>query len=362
MIESAVCVWSVFFVSVLGASHKVVKMADANNNKGLTRRKKAEVCGHCNSRVDQGICCDCCKFWVHFTCEGLTKEEAGVWTKLGARAKFYCTVRNCEQIAVQFINSIGPLKDQVDSNTKRLEELERRLSAQESDSKKTVAEGVDRAKDEVNKVIELEKENMKREIQEEVKRTLETRPNPDPEPKEPVQVKKEVQKMLDDEKDKAFRAKNLILGSVPEPDTDDLDVGKAADLEYVTKLFTSMKVGPENYKVVDTNRLHSKRDADNNARLLRVRFEAPYMVDRVARATPELSAVPDPAMKKVRIFRDRSKAEREKRQKLITLAVTKTQEENDQEFKWVVDYKNMDVIRVPKETQSARSFRQRKYR
>lgn len=81
--------------------------------------------------------------------------------------------------------------------------------------------------------------------------------------------------------------------------------------------------------------------------MLRVRFEAPHMVDRVARATPELNSVSDPAMKKVRIFRDRSKAERDERRKLITLAVTKSQEECDQTYKWIVDYKNMDVVRVP---------------
>lgn len=64
--------------------------------------------------------------------------------------------------------------------------------------------------------------------------------------------------------------------------------------------------------MIDTSRLHSKRGEVNNARLLRFRFEAPYMVDKVARATPELNSVSDPAMKKMRIFRDRSKTERER--------------------------------------------------
>lgn len=207
-----------------------------------------------------------------------------MWTRLGARAKFYCTVSNCEQIASQFINSIGPLKDQVDSNTKQINELEKKLNPQELDTKKTLEEGVNQAKAEINKAIDLERENIERKIHEEVRKEL--RANPDPEPREPAQLKKEVQMMLDGEKDKAFRANNLIMAGVPEPDTDDLDVGKVADLEYIINMFTHMKVEPESYRVIDTSRLHNKRDEANNARLLRVRFEAPYMVDKVARATP----------------------------------------------------------------------------
>ena len=42
----------------------------------------------------------------------LTEDEARVWAKMGKRAKFYCLVRNCEQIAEHFINIVGPLKYQ----------------------------------------------------------------------------------------------------------------------------------------------------------------------------------------------------------------------------------------------------------
>lgn len=151
-------------------------------------------------------------------------------------------VSNCEQIASQFINSIVPLKDQVDSNTKQINELEKKLNAQELDTKKTLEEGVSQAKAEINKAIDLERENLERKIHEEVRKEL--RANSDPEPREPAQLKKEVQMKLDGEKDKAFRANNLIMAGVPEPDTDDLDVGKVADLEYIINMFTHMKVEP----------------------------------------------------------------------------------------------------------------------
>lgn len=97
-------------MSVLGASRGLVKMADNNNNKGTSRRKKTEVCGHCNSRVDQGICCDCCRFWVHFTCRGLTKEEGEMWAKLGARAEFYCSLPSgtVNRLRHSSLTALGP--------------------------------------------------------------------------------------------------------------------------------------------------------------------------------------------------------------------------------------------------------------
>lgn len=51
-------------------------------------------------------------------------------------------------------------------------------------------------------------------------------------------IKEEVKAMLNDERDKMYKARNLILANVPEPDANDLDVevGKAGDLNYVTDL------------------------------------------------------------------------------------------------------------------------------
>lgn len=53
----------------------------------------------------------------------MKKHECGA--RWGKQAKFYCSVRNCEQIAEHFINTVGPLKDQVNSNTRRTEDLEK---------------------------------------------------------------------------------------------------------------------------------------------------------------------------------------------------------------------------------------------
>lgn len=57
------------------------------------------------------------------TTKDLTDVEFEMLGNLGSRAKFYCTVRSCDKVAGKFLNSIGPLPDQVDGNTKRIEDL-----------------------------------------------------------------------------------------------------------------------------------------------------------------------------------------------------------------------------------------------
>ena len=81
------------------------------------------------------------------------------------------------------------------------------------------------------------------------------------------------------------------------------------------------------------------------------------------KATPRLQSANNPTDKGVRIFRDKTKAERDERKKLINEAVMKNnEEENSDTFKWIVDYNKKEVIRVPRENSRQTTFRQRKYR
>ncbi|KAK3891707.1 hypothetical protein Pcinc_004416 [Petrolisthes cinctipes] len=108
-----------------------------------------------------------------------------------------------------------------------------------------------------------------------------------------------------------FRARNFFWAGVPEPDTDDLDVGKAADLEFVTGLFfRHMKVENSKYKVEDTTRIYGGKDSSGQQgkpRLLRVRFDVPESVGHVARAAPNIRNSEDPVVNQIRVFRDRSR-------------------------------------------------------
>lgn len=344
-------------------------MAEANVNKEAGKIKRMEICGHCQSRVEEGICCDCCKFWVHFKCEGVSEAEARVWDKMSKRAKFYCSVRNCEQIAEQFINSIGPLKDQVENNTRMIADLELKIASQESNIRKDMDIEINRAINIMNGALEVKQDKIKSEVMKEVEGVLGTQGDKDAVPGAAVdkgQVKMEVQVVLDEEKDRTFRARNLILAGVPEPDTDDLGVGKAADLEYVTDLFAShMKVDSGEYKIMDTTRLYRGKNAAGNIRiprLLRVQFDRENMVGKVARAAPKLDSSEEPIVKAIKIFRDRTKRERDERKKLLSQAEDKNNEESDNAFKWIVDFEKKDVIRVTKGGQYPKTFRQRRYR
>ena len=179
------------------------------------------------------------------------------------------------------------------------------------------------------------------------------------------QVKVEVQGALEDEKDKAYRARNLVIAGVPEPDTDDFDVGNAADLTSVTRLFDSMKLDRDSYKITSTSRLYRGKHAPADAakdRLLKVRFETVDMVSLVARASPELNRAEDPMTKKVRIFRDRSMKERDERRELLKKAEAKNAEEQDKDYKWHVDFNTKEVFRKKEGEQRSKPFRVRKYR
>lgn len=346
-------------------------MASANVNRG---RKKTEICGHCSAKVNEGICCDCCGFWVHYKCEGFSEEEARVWGKMGKRAKFYCSVRNCEEIAEHFINIVGPLKDQVDNNTKRIEDLEKRMLAQEEIGSYNPEKEITKAVSEVKLAWENMKEDVKEDLKVKVKDELQTvieggnkahqQSNTHTE-----DLEEKLKVALEEEKDKEFRSRNLILLGVPEPDTEEMAVGKAADLENVTNLFSRhMKVDVSQYRITDTTRLHGGKNNRNYAtdpRPLRVRFDSVGMIGKVTREVRHLSTCDDENAKKITIFRDRSKKERDERKKLSAEAAEKNREESDQAFKWIVNYRTMEVIRVAKEHHAQQSFRRtadRKYR
>ena len=179
--------------------------------------------------------CDCCGYWVHFTCEGLTDDEARVWKKIGKRAKFYCSVRNCEHIAEHFINTVGPLKDQVDNNTRRIEELEKRMLTQESKVICNAEKEVTKAVSEVRMAWESKKEELKDEMKEEIQTVLQSGSGMQHLGKIGSGVLPAEIKVALEEKDRVYRSRNLILAGVPEPDTDDMAVGKASDLDMSLK-------------------------------------------------------------------------------------------------------------------------------
>lgn len=90
-----------------------------------------------------------------------------------------------------------------------------------------------------------------------------------------------------------------------------------------------------------------------------MRFVEKEMINTSTRATRRLEL---PRSKKIRIFRDKTKSEREERKKLIDQTIRENNEEENQDCKWAVDYKEKKVVRVLKVGGGRMTFRQRKYR
>ena len=190
--------------------------------------KNVNECGHClklvtsTGRDSEGFCCDCCSFWVHARCEGINQNEYKLWKKLGERAKFYCTVRNCEQVATQFFSSLGPIKEQVERNTHKLEDLEKKMLDNE--------DSIDRLNGTMDRKIVEAVESV----------TIEAIKS---------EVKDEVECCLKIENDRRYRARNIIIAGLQESSDSSADERKARDLEAVK----SLMVGDLGLEVSDCN-------------------------------------------------------------------------------------------------------------
>ena len=232
--------------------------------------------------------------------------------------------------------------------------MEKRILTQETKESCETQKEITKAVSEVTKTLESKKEELRDEVKEELQTMLQNG-------NETHQtgntrsglLKTEVKVALEEEKDKAYRARNLILIGVPEPDTDDMAVGKAGDLDYVTKIFSRhLKVAPSQYRITDTSRLYGRkknRDYTVDPRPLRVRFDSVDMVGRIAKEARQLEESEDQEIKKISIFWDRSKKEREERKKLITEALEKNSDERNEAYRWIVDYEKKQVLRIVKE-------------
>lgn len=327
-------------------------------NKG---GKDIDICGHCNGKVtktgknSEGYQCDCCGFWVHARCEGYTAEEYQALLIVADKTglALYCTVRSCDEIAKQFLKSIGPLKEQVEKNSKRIEELENKLTHQSSAMENII---VEKTKEQVVEVVD---EKIKPVIKENMEKLSNS-------------VKDEIKTAIDDERDRAYRARNVMMVNVPEP-REEGDSDQATAERVLGDVFL---LDMNEFTIIETTRLHSRQPSrgDNQeansfpSRLLKVRFQTEEMASAVIRATQQQNHAAEQARGSIRVFRDKSKKERELTRQLFARAEANNQSESDNSrYKWIVDHRNKKVVRVavPDETPESgggRTFRLRSRR
>ena len=78
-----------------------------------------EICGHCNYKCedtgkgDDGLLCDYCGYWVHASCEGMSKESYKMFVKLASEVpnlSYYCELNHCKRVSSEILKHIGPIR------------------------------------------------------------------------------------------------------------------------------------------------------------------------------------------------------------------------------------------------------------
>jgi len=76
----------------------------------LQQSKEVDVCGHCNKKCmirSEAIQCDLCQFWVHASCEGISKENYKLLTKVTDsidNVVYFGKLHNCLTVSKKLLN------------------------------------------------------------------------------------------------------------------------------------------------------------------------------------------------------------------------------------------------------------------
>ena len=254
-----------------------------------------------------------------------------MWKELGNRAKFYCSVRICREMADKFFSFLEPLERNVKDNTKRIEVLETRLD-QGLGLGPNVSDLDNKISQEVDKVID---QNFKANISDE--------------------IDSKVNNAVALVNDKIYRSRNIVIVGLSESTADSIDQRISHDVERVNKLCSDVLLLPD-FKVMECIRLGEKSQNTEGTegrialpRLTKVRFSNEDTVTKLIKNVRKLSLSTDEEIKKLKIFRDKRKEERMQEKELVTEAQSRNESETDATMVWKVDYRKKGVIRVKKE-------------
>ena len=129
-------------------------------------------------------------------------------------------------------------------------------------------------------------------------------------------INAKVKEAVEIERECTKRARNLCITNISEP-VGTSEEKQKQDCEVVMKLFTDhMKLKESDIIIQGTWRL-GKVNADNTPRILKVILDREYMISTLLKATSELQKATDAEVKKISIFKDLTKEDREQRRKLV---------------------------------------------
>ncbi|KAK7080367.1 hypothetical protein SK128_004601 [Halocaridina rubra] len=134
--------------------------------------------------------------------------------------------------------------------------------------------------------------------------------------------------------DREVRAKTVMFTGIVESRNGDKDVRKQEDIGKI-KALPGNDLGIDLEKVMITNAItigkQNMRNEDNrpNSRLIKVMFENEKMVSLLTKSAKKLSKLTDEDIKNIKIFRDMSKSDHEKRILLVEEMKKRNQELHD---------------------------------
>ena len=127
------------------------------NHVDSKKARPKDVCGHCELKCtakgkgDDGICCDYCGYWVHATCDGMSKETFKSFNKLAKdipNMSYYCTYNHCKYVAGEILKQLGPIRQKVEENSQRITKLEEAVGRQNVDMEEIIQSKVEDTIDE----------------------------------------------------------------------------------------------------------------------------------------------------------------------------------------------------------------------
>ena len=287
--------------------------------------REKDICGHCNKKCEEkgkygdGLLCDYCDYWVHASCEGMSIENYKAFVKLAQDVptmSYYCTYNHCKTVSTEILKQLGPIRQNVKANTQRIDKLEEVVIKQNN----TIE---DRVTAEVAKCLG-------------------------------DKIEDQVKTVFEHEKDKAIRAYNVIVSGIPEPSGDNADERKREDMEKIKSILeTYIHIDMSEVKVMNVLRLGKNKppqEGTGKGRLVKIIFQQEYMAMKVLRATAKLSEAEEENIKSIRMYKDMSPSDREKRKKLVEEMKKKNQEiegSADQSMKWIIRGDILVKVKTP---------------
>lgn len=307
-------------MSALGDGNQSCLQAPGGPQATVSRPK--DVCGHCDlkctssGRGSDGLYCDYCCYWVHASCEGMSETTYRTFSKMAKvvnNMSYFCELNHCKSVSTEILRQLGPIRQKVDENSQRIMVLE---------------EGVKKQ----SVVIE---EKVVEEVQKCLGETLDDK----------------IQSVWAYEKDKAIRAKNIIISGLKEADVGVVGSDrKADDIKKVKSLFeTKLGVDLGSINIKNVSRLGKSNDdgQSQRCRLTKVVFESEEMVTKVLRVAKRLSESEEEAIRKIILFRDMCETDRQKRKALVDEMKHRNSELNVSDaliWKWVI--KGDQVVKI----------------